>query len=680
MQKKTKVPLKIQNRCISLHETILQHNVNYYVNDAPNIPDAEYDRLLRELQELENEYPDLITNDSPTQRVGSTPSDQFKTVAHKQPMLSLSNAFSDDEIIDFDERARNKLKVKSIEYSAEPKLDGLAISLLYEKGILTQALTRGDGVSGEDVTQNVRTISCIPLKLIGAKYPSVLEVRGEVILSKKGFENLNKLQLKENKKIFANPRNAAAGSLRQLDSKITAQRPLEFYCYGIGFVDGDFNTKSHSTQMKMLKKWGIRINPEVKKVSSVAGCIQYYQDIELIRNDLPYDIDGIVFKVDELTQQKELGFIAKAPRWAIARKFPAQEELTTVNAIEVQVGRTGAITPVARLEPVFVGGVTVSNATLHNQDEIDRLDVRVGDTVVIRRAGDVIPDIVSVVISKRKKASKKYLLPTKCPVCKSKVIRIEGQIIARCSGGLFCGAQRKEGLKHYVSRKAMDIDGLGDKLIEQLVDEGLVHDISDIYKLKISSVMHLERMADKSAANLVESVNNSKLTTLAKFVFALGIREVGETTALTLANYYGNLDAIINATEEELISIPDIGPVVVNSIQLFFNDTHNKKIIKKLQKAGVIWPDLEPIDKSQQSLAGKTFVITGTLTKYSRQDTKAELQARGAKVSGSVSKKTFCVVAGESAGSKLTKANELGVKVINEDEFIELLELDGKLR
>jgi len=667
-------PLKIQKHCAKLRESILQHNVSYYVNDNPDIPDAEYDRLIRELQEIETQHPELITDDSPTQRVGGAPSKQFKTVNHKLPMLSLSNAFSDDEIIEFDERARKRLEVDTLNYSAEPKLDGLAISILYENGLLTQALTRGDGISGEDVTQNVRTISCIPLKLIGKNYPKILEVRGEVILSKKGFESLNQQQLKEDKKLFVNPRNAAAGSLRQLDSKITAQRPLEFYCYGIGFVKDNFNYQSHTEQMLQLKKWGVRINPEVRKVTGVSGCIEYYKVINSKRNDLAYDIDGIVFKVDELELQKKLGFIAKAPRWAIARKFPAQEEMTIINAIEVQVGRTGAITPVARLEPVFVGGVTVSNATLHNQDEIDRLDARVGDTVIIRRAGDVIPDIVSVVKSKRKKTSKKFMLPKKCPICDSKVVRIEEQTIARCSGGLFCEAQRKEGLKHYVSRKAMDIDGLGDKLIEQLVDEELIHDISDIYTLDESSVINLERMADKSAKNLIASISISKITTLSKFIFSLGIREVGETTALTLANYFGNLNAIMNAAEEELFGIPDVGPVVVKSIRLFFSDKHNKNIIKKILKAGVNWPDVLPVDKAQQSLSGKTFVITGTLSDFTRQDAKAELQARGAKVSGSVSKKTNYLLYGDNPGSKYDKAVSLGVEVIDEVSLKKLLD------
>ncbi len=667
------VTTKVQKHCAELRESILLHNLNYYVNDEPDIPDVEYDRIMRELHDLELKYPELISNDSPTQRVGAAPSAQFETVAHKLPMLSLSNAFSDDEIIEFDERARAKLELDVIVYSAEPKLDGLAISLLYDNGILTQALTRGDGVSGENVTQNVRTISCIPLKLIGKGFPNILEVRGEVILSKQGFESLNKQQLKEDKKLFANPRNAAAGSLRQLDSKITAQRPLEFYCYGIGFTEGSFVHNDHSQQMAMLKQWGIRVNAEVKKVKSAKGCIDYYNQIELKRNSLAYDIDGIVFKVDNLEQQSLLGFIAKAPRWAIARKFPAQEELTVLNAIEVQVGRTGAITPVARLEPVFVGGVTVSNATLHNQDEIDRLDVRVGDTVIVRRAGDVIPDIVSVVLSKRKKSSRKFKLPSSCPVCGSKVVRLEGQTIARCSGGLFCDAQKKEGLKHYVSRKAMDIEGLGDKLIEQLVDEGLIHDISDIYALTVSAVINLERMADKSAENLIASINSSKNTSLAKFVFSLGIREVGETTAMTLANHYGNLDAIMSSTEDELIAIADIGPVVVKSIQLFFGDVHNREIIKKVTKAGVLWPDIEPINKEQQTLAGKTFVITGTLTNFSRQDAKAELLARGAKVTGSVSKKTDYLLFGDSPGSKYDKAVSLGVSVLDEDMFKKLL-------
>lgn len=660
-------------RIAQLRDEINQHNYLYYVMDAPEIPDIEYDRLLRELQKLEEEHPDLVTPDSPTQRVGATPLKSFNEVKHKVPMLSLNNAMDEQEVTDFDKRICEKLAENSIVYTAEPKLDGLAISLLYEDGILVRAATRGDGTTGENVTLNVRTIETIPLRLHGKDYPQTLEVRGEVIMNKPGFNKLNETQREQGGKTFANPRNAAAGSLRQLDSKITATRPLEFYSYAVGQVEGKSLPNKHSEILKKIRDWGFRLNPEVRTVKGIKGCLEYYQNILSKRDSLDYDIDGVVYKVDDLQQQQTMGFVSRAPRWAIAHKFPAQEEMTTLLAIDVQVGRTGAITPVARLEPVFVGGVTVTNATLHNQDEIDRKDVRIGDTVVVRRAGDVIPEVANVVMPKRKKGARKFKMPDTCPVCGSEVVRLENEAIARCTGGLFCEAQRKEAIKHFASRKAMDIDGLGDKLVEQLVDEGLIHDAADLFTLKQEQVAGLDRMADKSAQNLIDALEKSKQTTLERFIFSLGIRQVGETTARTLAQHFGTLDAVMKAKEDELIDVPDVGPVVAESIAHFFGEKHNKDVINKLIKAKVNWPDVAVTPQSEQTLSGKTFVVTGTLSSMGRDEAKAKLIALGAKVAGSVSKKTDYVVVGENPGSKATKAEQLGVDILDEDAFLKLV-------
>lgn len=655
-----------------LRDEINHHNYLYYVLDAPEIPDAEYDRLLRELQSLEKDHPDLITPDSPTQRVGAAPLEAFQQVKHKIPMLSLNNAMQEQEVMDFDRRIREKLGSDKISYAAEPKLDGLAISLLYENGVLVKGATRGDGTTGEDVTQNVRTIDSIPLKLVGKHYPARLEVRGEVIMTKSGFNRLNKGQQQKGEKTFANPRNAAAGSLRQLDSRITASRPLEFYCYGIGEVS-DSLADTHLGILQQLRQWGIRLNPEVKTVKGLQGCLDYYRHMLQKRDSLDYDIDGVVYKLDSLAEQDSMGFVSRAPRWAVAHKFPAQEEMTRLLDIDVQVGRTGAITPVARLEPVFVGGVTVTNATLHNEDEIERKDIRIGDTVIVRRAGDVIPEVVSAVVSKRPRGAKKFNMPGHCPVCGSAIVRLENEAVARCSGGLYCEAQRKEAIKHFASRRAMDIDGLGDKLVEQLVDEGLIHDVADLYKLKKAQLAALERMADKSAQNLIDALQKSKSTTLERFIFALGIRQVGETTARTLARHFGDLDALMKATPDDLLGVSDVGPVVAESICRFFKESHNRDVIKKLRKAGIHWPAIEVVAPAGQTLSGKTFVITGTLAAMSRDDAKQLLLAHGAKVAGSVSKKTDYVIVGESPGSKAAKAEQLGVEILDEDQFLKLV-------
>lgn len=665
---------KAQKRILQLRDEINYHNYRYYVLDTPEIPDAEYDRLLRELQQLESEHPELITPDSPTQRVGAEPIKAFGQVKHKIPMLSLDNAFSDDKVSDFDRRVREKLNIDAVEYVAEPKLDGLAISIRYEDGQLIQAATRGDGVTGENVTHNVRTIESVPLRLYGKKYPPVLEVRGEVYMPKAGFEELNKRARDEAEKEFANPRNAAAGSLRQLDPRITAERPLEMYCYGIGDVDGFEVPDTHLEILEKLRELGLRVSPEVQVVNGVAEVLAYYRNIAEKREQLPYEIDGVVYKVNRFDQQELLGFVTRAPRWAIAHKFPAQEEITRLLDIEVQVGRTGAITPVARLEPVFVGGVTVSNATLHNEDEIRRKDVRIGDTVIVRRAGDVIPEVASVVVSKRLKNAKPFVMPKQCPVCGSDVIRAEGEAVARCSGGLYCSAQRKEAIKHFASRKAMDIDGLGDKLVEQLADEDLIHDVADLYSLTQDQLAKLERMGDKSAANLIAALEKSKQTSLARFLYALGIREVGEATAQSLANHFTALELIESASEEALQQVPDVGPVVAAHISAFFHQAHNLEVIEKLIQVGVNWPAVEQPVATEQPLAGKTIVLTGTLSSLTRDEAKQRLQALGAKVAGSVSKKTDLVIAGEEAGSKLTKAQQLGVKVIDEEEFVKLLQ------
>ena len=657
-----------------LRHEIVHHNRLYYVLDVPEIPDAEYDRLLRELQQLESAHPEFLTSDSPTQRVGAAPIKTFAQVEHKIPMLSLDNAFSDDEVADFDRRVRERLELASVEYVAEPKLDGLAISIRYEKGILVQAATRGDGITGEDVTHNVRTIKSIPLRLIGDDCPHVLEVRGEIYMPKAGFDVLNARARENGYKEFANPRNAAAGSLRQLDPRVTAKRSLSMYCYGVALVDGFSLPVTHSAILTRLKQWGLRVSPEVSVVKGVVGVLSYHREMSEKRNSLPYEIDGVVYKVNRIDQREILGFVSRAPRWAIAHKFPAQEEMTRLLDIEVQVGRTGAITPVARLEPVFVGGVTVSNATLHNEDEIRRKDVHIGDTVIVRRAGDVIPEVASVVLSKRPKDAKPFAMPSQCPVCGSDVIRVEGETIARCSGGLYCDAQRKQAIKHFASRKALDIDGLGDKLVEQLSDQGLIHDVADLFKLTQAQLAGLERMGDKSAANLIAALEKSKQTTLAKFLYALGIREVGETTAQTLAKHFLTLEAVASADADSLQQSSDVGPIVAAHIRAFFQQPHNLEVIEKLQQAGVTWPAMRAIKQDEQALAGQTIVLTGTMTSMTRSEAKERLQTLGAKVAGSVSKKTSLVVAGAEAGSKLSKAESLGIEVLDEAAFIEFLQ------
>ncbi len=657
-----------------LREQLNHHSYQYYVLDEPEIPDVEYDRLYRELQSLEQQHPELITSDSPTQRVGDKPLEGFSQVKHEIPMLSLDNVFNEAELIDFNKRIQQRLETDAeISFAAEPKLDGLAVSLLYENGLLIRAGTRGDGTTGEDITQNVRTIHSIPLRLIGANIPRILEVRGEVFMPRAGFEKLNQLARDNDEKIFVNPRNAAAGSLRQLDPRITAKRPLAMYCYSVGKIESDLNFDTHSELLDQLQHWGLPLCKERKTVSGVDGCLDYFEMMSEKRNTLPYEIDGIVYKVDSLRLQKELGFVAKAPRWAIAHKFPAQEEMTRVNDIEFQVGRTGALTPVARLEPVFVGGVTVSNATLHNMDEVNRKDVRVGDQVIIRRAGDVIPEVVKVVPGSRKHKAKRVKLPAQCPVCGSDVEQEEGEAVARCSGGLFCAAQRKESIKHFASRKAMDIDGLGDKLVEQLVDAGYIDHVDDLYSLTVEQISSLERMGDKSASNLVNALQKSRHTSLARFIYALGIREVGEATAQTLAQHFTDLDRIRQATEEELQTVEDVGPVVAAHIVRFFQQAHNLEVIERLLAAGIHWDKIEQVEAHQQTLEGKTFVLTGTLHEMTRDEARKELQARGAKVTGSVSKKTSYVVVGDSPGSKAAKAEQLGVEILDESALVKLL-------
>lgn len=667
---------KILQRIKLLSEELNFHNYRYYVLDEPTVSDSEYDRLLRELQELESQYPQFKSEQSPSQRVGAPPLDTFETVAHKQPMLSLNNAFDEQEVSAFDERIRKLLEVDQVEYVAEPKLDGLAVSLVYEQGVLIQAATRGDGAVGENITVNVKTIRTVPLGLMGEDYPGYMEIRGEIFMGHEGFEKLNEIQKKQNAKVFVNPRNAAAGSLRVLDSRLTAKRPLEVFCYGIGHIENSEIPPTQYEMLNKLKQWGLRVSPLSEKVLGVAGCMQYYQKLEQQRSQLPYEIDGIVYKVNRTDYQERLGTLSRAPRWALAHKFPAQEEMTEILDIQVQVGRTGAITPVARLKPVFVGGATVSNATLHNRAEIERLDVRKGDTVIIRRAGDVIPEVVSVVKERRKKGARRYTYPTRCPVCDSEILYEGGDgIIARCSGGLICDAQRKESIKHFASRRAMDIEGLGDKLVEQLVDEKLIHDVSDLFKLQVERLAKLERMATKSAQNLIDALNKSKHTTLERFLFALGIPQVGETTAQQLAVYFGGLDKLINADLDALQSVPDIGPIVAQNIHAFFGQSHNIQVIEKLKKAGIHWEEIEPQLQSegQQPLAGKTFVLTGTLGSLSRNDAKSRLQALGAKVTGSVSKNTDYVVVGADPGSKATKAEQLGIDILDEVQLLKLL-------
>ncbi len=670
------VPASLQARAGALREQIEWHNYRYYVLDDPEIPDAEYDRLLQELRALERDYPELVTPDSPTQRVGAAPLSVFGQVQHTLPMLSLDNAFSATEVEDFDRRIRERLDLGQVSYAAEPKLDGLAVSLRYENGRLVCGATRGDGYTGEDITQNIRTIGAVPLRLRGRSYPRLLEVRGEVFMPKQGFARLNEQTRARGEKVFANPRNAAAGSLRQLDSRITAARPLDLFCYGVGRVEGGELPGRHSETMLKLRDWGLRICPELQPVEGMAGCLAYYLAMQGRRDTLPYEIDGVVYKVDRVDQQRELGFVARAPRWAVAHKFPAQEELTRVLDIQVQVGRTGALTPVARLEPVAVGGVTVTHATLHNADEVRRKEVRVGDTVIVRRAGDVIPEVVKVVLERRPPDTQPFVMPERCPVCGSHAIRPEGEAVTRCVGGLFCSAQRKGVILHFASRRAMDIEGLGDKLVDQLVDKELVHSPADLYALAVDTLAGLERMGQKSAAKLVAALERSKSTTLERFLYALGIREVGEATAQVLARHFGSLEALLEADEEQLQQAPDIGPVAAAHIRAFFQEAHNREIIQRLREAGVHWPAVRVAIAAERPLEGKIFVLTGALAGMTREEAKARLQALGAKVSESVSKKTTYVVAGADPGSKLVKVRELGIAVLDEEGLSELL---GKL-
>ena len=663
----------IQTQIDNLRKTLRQYEYEYHVLDNPTVPDSEYDRLFHQLKALELAHPEFLTSDSPTQRVGAKPLSGFSQIRHEIPMLSLDNAFSDEEFNAFVKRIEDRLIVlpKPLTFCCEPKLDGLAVSILYVNGILTQAATRGDGTTGEDITANIRTIRNIPLQLLTDNPPTRLEVRGEVFMPHAGFERLNEYALEHGEKTFANPRNAAAGSLRQLDPNITSKRPLVLNAYGIGIAEGVELPNTHYARLQWLKSIGIPVNPEIRLCNGTNEVLDFYRDIQNKRSSLGYDIDGTVLKINDIALQNELGFISKAPRWAIAYKFPAQEELTVLNDVEFQVGRTGAITPVAKLEPVFVAGVTVSNATLHNGDEIERLNIAIGDTVVIRRAGDVIPQIIGVLHERRPDNAKPIIFPTNCPVCDSQIIRIEGEAVARCTGGLFCAAQRKEALKHFVSRKAMDIDGVGGKLIEQLVDRELVHTPADLFKLDLTTLTRLERMGAKSAENALNSLEKAKSTTLARFIFALGIREVGEATALNLANHFKTLDALKAADLEELQQVPDVGEVVANRIFVFWREAHNVAVVDDLIAQGVHWETVEVKEASENLFKDKTVVLTGTLTQMGRNDAKALLQQLGAKVSGSVSSKTDFVIAGDAAGYKLAKAQELNITVLTEEEFLD---------
>lgn len=657
---------------------INRHNIAYYVQDAPSIPDAEYDRLMNQLKALEAEYPQFAEPDSPTQRVGGAALNKFEQVSHLKPMLSLDNAFNEEDFVAFDKRLTDK--VGSQVYCAEPKLDGLAVSLIYRNGVLERAATRGDGAVGEDISVNMRTIKSVPLRLQGDDIPALVEVRGEVFMPRAAFEALNDRARAKGDKLFVNPRNAAAGSLRQLDSKITAERSLAFYAYALGVVQDDNGADlvlapTHKGQLERLTAFGLPVSKEVKLCEGLVEVMAYYADILKRRDELAFEIDGVVIKVNDIEAQQQLGFVARAPRWAIAFKFPAQEEMTVLEGVDFQVGRTGAVTPVARLKPVFVGGVTVSNATLHNGDEIARLGVKIGDTVIIRRAGDVIPQIVAVVPERRPDEAQDILFPDNCPVCGSLVERIEGEAVARCSGGLFCEAQRREAIKHFASRKAMYIDGMGDKVVEQLIDKELVESPADLFKLNVSKLTMLERMGTKSATNLVAAIEEAKTTTLPKFLYALGIREVGEATAANLAKHFRSLEAIRDADVDALIQVEDVGTVVAQHVVHFFAQPHNLEVIDALIAAGVNWPAIEKPSADAQPLLGQTWVLTGTLTSLGRTEAKAKLEALGAKVAGSVSKNTHCVVAGEAAGSKLAKAQELGIPVLDEAGLIELIGL-----
>ena len=681
---------QVIDRLAQLKRELEQYNHSYYVLDQPTITDGEWDRLFHELLALEMQHPELRTRDSPTQRVGGKPLDAFDKVTHRVPMLSLGNAFNFADIENFDRRCREGLDLgdAEIEYACEPKFDGLAISLTYVDGVFVQGATRGDGAVGEGVTENLKTIRSIPLALPEQYRPALLEVRGEVLMLRRDFDKLNDRQAAKNEKLFVNPRNAAAGSLRQLDSKLTAARPLTFFAYGIGAVEGAAVPSTHSALMDWLESMRFPVARQRSIVQGVAGLRDFYQRIGQARAALPYDIDGVVYKVNRFDQQQTLGFVSRAPRFAIAHKFPAEEATTVLLGIDVQVGRTGAITPVARLQPVFVGGTTVSNATLHNEEEIRRKDLRIGDTVVVRRAGDVIPEVAAVIIEKRPATALAFVMPSRCPECDSAILKLEGEVIARCTGGLICPAQRKQALLHYAQRRAVDIEGLGDKLVDQMVEADVIHTPADLYRLGIAALSNLERMAEKSATNLLASIEKSKNTTLPKFLFGLGIRHVGEATAKDLAKYFGNLDAIMDANAEQLLEVHDVGPVVAQSIRQFFNEPHNREVVEQLRACKVTWPETliehgralqgenAPVGNADGDLDpfnGKTFVLTGTLEAMSRDEAKDRLEALGAKVSGSVSKKTDFVIAGAEAGSKLDRAVELGVAVLDEAEFLALL-------
>lgn len=665
----------IKTELEQLKTMLRKYEHHYHVLDEPLVPDAEYDRVMNQLKNLEWQYPELITPDSPTQRVGAKPLEGFAQVTHQIPMLSLDNAFSNEDLDGFLRRIEDRLtlNIEQLDFCCEPKLDGLAVSILYVDGVLTQAATRGDGFTGEDITANIRTIRNIPLKLNTPTPPARLEVRGEVFMPQKGFEALNERALEKGEKTFANPRNAAAGSLRQLDPRITYQRPLEFNAYSIGAYESDDELPTtHFARLQWLKELALPINGEIVLAKGRKALLAFYRQIQQKRSNLGYDIDGTVLKVNEIALQEQLGFVSRAPRWAIAYKFPAQEEMTILNDVEFQVGRTGAITPVAKLEPIFVAGVTVSNATLHNGDEIERLGIAIGDTVIIRRAGDVIPQVVGVVAERRPENAKKIHFPTACPVCHSAVVRVEGEAVARCTGGLFCAAQRKEALKHFVSRKAMDIDGVGEKLIEQLMERELIHTPADLFKLDHTTLMRLERMGEKSANNALQSIEKAKNTTLPRFLFALGIRDVGEATAQNLANHFGTLTAIRQADFESLKQVQDVGDVVANRIIRFWQEPHNVEVVEDLIAQGVNWQDIVQQEIADNPLKDKTVVLTGTLTQLTRDQAKAILQQLGCKVAGSVSAKTDYLIAGEKAGSKLAKAQELGVKILSEQDLVQL--------
>lgn len=672
------IPAFLVDEVKQLRSLIHEHNYRYFVLDNPEIPDIEYDRLFRRLQGLEAQYPELISPDSPTQRVGNKPLSAFSTVVHdpENPMVSLQNVFNDEELMAFHERVCKGLDEVHIEYICEPKLDGVAVSLIYQDGFLSQASTRGDGYVGEDVTSNIRTIQNVPLVLRGKGFPEGrFEVRGEVYMPLSQFEALNEAALSQGQKVFMNPRNAASGSLRQLDPKITAQRGLRFFCYGFGGEEQAVlpALTKRSQRFEALLSWGFSVVPDWEVVQDIEGCMAYYQRLMACRDQLPFEMDGVVFKLNNVRQIAQLGTLSRHPRWAIAYKFPAKEEITQIKDVSFQVGRTGAVTPVARLEPVFVGGVTISNVSLHNLDFVEQLGVRVNDFVVVRRAGDVIPQVVSVVLSRRPAHTLAIQMPSHCPVCGSEVIKPEGEAIARCTGGLYCPAQLKESVCHFASRRAMDVEGLGDKLVEMLVDQGMIHEVADVYTLDKGQLAGLERMGEKSASNLLEVLDKSRKTTLPRFIYALGIRGVGEVTAMNLGRYFGSMEALMEAEEEALQNVPDIGPVIAEQIRGFFRQPHNVDLIYRLQKLGVYWENLEPAQEVRGALAGKIFVLTGTLSQLTREEAKEKLQARGAKVSESVSRKTDYVVVGVEPGSKLKKASDLGVKILDEAAFLDLL-------